>query len=72
MTDTPYINRESFITLYRSQLFTAEQVCDIVQDEREKWIQKFDSALYVAGNDRDYERHNLLEVIKELRKQEQP
>ena len=54
------------------KLMSESEIVDIRQAEREKWIQKFDSALNMAGNDREYQRHNLLEVIKELRNQEQP
>jgi hypothetical protein len=67
------VNRETFVTLYKNQLFTASQVVDIVQIEREKVLDELDKRCELAAkgwceNDSNRDPFNSVrEWIKELR-----
>jgi len=39
------MNRETFVTLYKTRLFTADQVVDIVESERDKVLDELVSML---------------------------
>jgi hypothetical protein len=61
------MNRENFVTLNRTRLFTADQVVDIAQAEREKVLEQVRTER-IRDESAGYP---IFRILEELRKQEQ-
>jgi hypothetical protein len=69
------MNRETFVTLNKTRLFTADQVVDIVQSDREKVLDEFLHKPRKKADHDDkgicpYDSCVLCEIKGELRQQE--
>ena len=71
------MKRETFVTLNKTRLFTADQVVDIVQNERDKALDELlvileklsnkDRTAYVPANVEKTTIERIISIVKELR-----
>ena len=64
------MNRKTFVTLNKTRLFTADQVVDIVQIEREKVLDNVVDKITSRLNDKDRfwkGMHKSIDLVGELR-----